>query len=127
LPYLYSEGVLRGRITLERLTEITASAPARFFGIERRKGRIAPGLDADLVALDADDAWIVRAEGLHSLNRYTPLEGRELTGRVRAVYVRGEPVYLRAESAYGSEPEGAELFSDPGFGERVRRETRVEA
>ncbi len=127
LPYLYSEGVLKGRITLERLAEITASAPARFFGIERRKGRIMPGLDADLVALDADDAWIVRAEGLHNLNRYTPLEGHELTGRVRAVYVRGEPVYLRGESAYGSEAGGAERFSDPGFGQRVRRETRVEA
>jgi allantoinase len=127
LPYLYSEGVLKGRITLERLTEITASAPARFFGIERQKGRIAPGLDADLVALDPDDVWVVRAEGLHSLNRYTPLEGRELTGRVRAVYVRGEPVYLRGESLHGSEAGGAESFNDPGFGQRVRRETRVEA
>jgi dihydropyrimidinase len=119
--------VLKGRITLERLTEITASAPARFFGIERQKGRIAPGLDADLVALDPDDVWVVRAEGLHSLNRYTPLEGRELTGRVRAVYVRGEPVYLRGESLHGSEAGGAESFNDPGFGQRVRRETRVEA
>jgi dihydroorotase (multifunctional complex type) len=48
LPYLYSEGVRRGRITLERLTELTASAPARFFGIESRKGRLEAGFEADL-------------------------------------------------------------------------------
>ena len=79
------------------------------------------------MALDADDVWIVHSEGLHNLNRYTPLEGRELTGRVRAVYVRGESVYVRGESVRGSEADGAERFSDPGFGQRVRRETRVEA
>jgi allantoinase len=118
LPYLYSEGARTGRITLERLTEITASAPARFFGIERRKGQIAPGLDADLAVLDDQETWIVRAEHLHNLNRYSPFEGRSLTGRVRATYVRGEPVYMRAD-------DGSETFGDEGFGRRVRRETPV--
>jgi dihydroorotase-like cyclic amidohydrolase len=119
LVYLYSEGVRKDRITLERLTEITASAPARFFGIERRKGRIAPGFDADLVVLDEDERWTVRAEELHNLNRYTPLEGYELAGRVRATFVRGERVYNR-------ERDGSEWFGDPGFGERVLRESRTE-
>ncbi|MFQ5890514.1 MAG: allantoinase AllB [Gemmatimonadota bacterium] len=118
LPYLFSEGVRKGRITLERLTEVTASAPARFLGIEHRKGRIAPGLDADLTALDENETWTVRGEALHNLNRYTPLEGIELTGRVQAVYLRGELVYRR-------EPDGSEVFGPAGFGERIRRETRV--
>ncbi|RMH19820.1 MAG: allantoinase AllB [Acidobacteria bacterium] len=116
LPYLYSEGVRKGRITLERLVEVTASAPARFFGIERRKGRLAPGLDADLVVFDPDETWTVRAGELHNLNRYTPHEGQLLTGRVRALYVRGRLAYQRRA--------GGEHFAPPGTGEWVRRESR---
>ena len=118
LPYLYSEGVRKGRISLERLTEITASAPARFFGIEVRKGRLAPGFDADFVVFDEKETWTVRARGLHNLNRYTPHEGQTFTGRVRSLYVRGERAYHR-------EPDGAESFSPPGTGEWVRRESKV--
>lgn len=118
LPYLYSEGVRSGRLTLERLTEVTASAPARFFGVESRKGLIAAGLDADLVVLDEDETWTVRAENLHNLNRYSPFDGHSLTGRVRATYVRGEPVYVRGD-------DGSETFGAEGFGRRVRRETPV--
>ena len=84
LPFLYSEGVRKGRLTLQRLMEVTSAAPARFFGIEGRKGKIAPGFDADFVVLDENERWTVRADDLHYLNRYTPLEGRELVGRVRA-------------------------------------------
>ncbi|TFG65244.1 MAG: dihydropyrimidinase, partial [Gemmatimonadales bacterium] len=118
LAYLYSEGVRAGRITLERLTEITASEPAKFFGVERRKGRIAPGLDADLTVLDDNEMWTVRAANLHNLNRYSPFEGHRFTGRVRATYVRGEPVFVRGD-------DGSESFSAEGFGRRVRRETPV--
>jgi allantoinase len=118
LPYLYSEGVRRGRLDLERLTEITSSAPARFFGVGGRKGRIAVGLDADLVALDPDETWTARAEGLHNMNRYTPLEGCELTGRVRATFLRGECVYERRV-------DGSESFGAPGYGQRLRRQTRL--
>ena len=117
LPYLYSEGVRRGRLTLQRLTEITASEPARFFGVERRKGRIEPGFDADLVALDEEESWTVRAAGLHNLNRYTPLEGRTLTGRVKQVFLRGRSVYRL-------EADGTELFGEAGFGKRLKREVR---
>jgi allantoinase len=120
LPYLYSEGVHRGRITLERLTELTASAPATFFGVERRKGRLEPGFDADFVALADQETWTVRGENLHNLNRYTPLEGYDLTGRVRAAFVRGQPAYRR-------EDDGGERFGDPGLGQHVRRESKVEA
>jgi len=114
LPYLHSEGVCMGRLTYRRLVEITASGPARFFGIDHRKGALAPELDADLVVLDLGETWTVKADELHSLNRYTPLEGRRLTGRVRATYVRGECVYQRG-------PDGEERFGPPGAGRFVRR------
>jgi allantoinase len=114
LPYLYSEGFCAGRITLQRLIEITASEPARFFGIDHRKGRLHPGFDADFVVFDEAARWTVRAESLHNLNRYTPLEGREFTGRVRASYLRGQCVYQR-------NPDGSESFARAGTGEWVRR------
>ncbi len=120
LPYLYSEGVRRGRITLERMCELLSEAPARFLGIERRKGRLAPGLDADFVAFDDEETWTVRSERLHNLNRYTPLEGRELKGRVRAVYLRGREVYRRSS-------DGGETFAPPGSGEWVRRKSWLAA
>ncbi|MCP4664160.1 MAG: allantoinase AllB [bacterium] len=118
LPYLYSEGVRQGRIPLERLTEITAAAPAHFLGIETRKGRLDPGFDADFVVLDEDEPWTVRAANLHNLNRYTPLEGKTLSGRIRAVYLRGRCVFCRR-------PDGSEHFAPEGTGRLVRRESRV--
>ena len=120
LPYLFSEGVRRGRITLERLTELTASAPARFFGIENRKGRLEPGFEADLVALADQETWTVRAEDLHNLNPYTPLAGYDLTGRVRQAFVRGQPVYRL-------EDDGSEWLGDPGLGRHVKRESKLAA
>jgi allantoinase len=118
LPYLYSEGVRRGRITLERLTELTASAPARFFGIESRKGRLEAGFEADLVALADDETWRVSADNLHNMNPYTPLDGYDLTGRVRQTFVRGQLVYRL-------EDDGAELFGDAGLGRHAKRESKV--
>jgi allantoinase len=114
LPYLHSEGVVKGRITLKRMTELLASEPARFFGIDHRKGWLRPGFDADFVVFDEDVRWAVRGEALHNLNRYTPLENFELIGRVRATYVRGQSVFERR-------PEGAEFFAPAGSGQWVRR------
>jgi allantoinase len=114
VPYLFSEGVCKGRITLERMTEITASEPARFFGIDHRKGAIARGFDADFIVLDDHETWTVRARNLHNLNRYTPLEGYRLTGRIRATYLRGTCVYQRR-------PDGTEFFAPPGIGAFVKR------
>ena len=114
LSYLYSEGFGKGRITLQRLTEITASEPARFFGVDHRKGHLRPGCDADFVAFDRDVSWTVQASGLHNLNRYTPFEGHEFNGRVRATYLRGHCAYQRR-------PDGTEAFGPAGMGEWVRR------
>jgi dihydroorotase-like cyclic amidohydrolase len=114
LPYLHSEGVCRDRITLERLVELIASAPAKFFGIDHMKGAIRRGFDADFVVLDEHATWTVRADKLHNLNRYTPFEGRQFSGRVRATYVRGRCVYERRT-------DGAELFAPAGTGRFVRR------
>ncbi|HET7728191.1 MAG TPA: dihydropyrimidinase [Candidatus Limnocylindrales bacterium] len=91
LTLLYSEGVARGRLTLERLVEIVATTPARRFGLAG-KGRIEPGADADLVLFDPAARRTIRATDLHHTSDYTPFEGLEVTGAVRSVFVRGQPV-----------------------------------
>jgi len=114
LPYLYSEGVSAGRINLEQLVKLTASHPARFFGVENRKGAFREGHDADFVVFDESVRWEVIGSELHNLNRYTPFEGHELTGRVRATYVRGQAVFER-------KPDGRELFAPAGCGRWIQR------
>ena len=91
LSIAYSEGVAKGRISVERMVDVLASAPARLFGLAR-KGAIEVGRDADLVLFDPVARRTLRAADLHHTSDYTPYEGLALTGAVRSVFVRGRPV-----------------------------------
>ncbi len=71
--------------------------PARLAGLAARKGRIAPGLDADLVVWDPDDERVVDAAALRFRHKISPYVGRALTGRVHLTVLRGQIVY---DSAY---------------------------
>ncbi len=77
LPLLYSEGVLGGRITLNRFVELTATNPAKAYGLHPRKGTIAVGSDADLVIWDERPVTI-RNDRLHHEVDYTPYDGIKL-------------------------------------------------
>jgi len=91
LTLLYSEGVARGRLTLERLVDLLATTPARRFGLAS-KGAVEVGRDADFVLFDPTSRRTIRADDLHHTSDYTPYEGLEVTGAVRHVFVRGKPV-----------------------------------
>jgi dihydropyrimidinase len=91
LAIAYSEGVAKGRLTVERLIDLLSTTPARLFGLER-KGAIEVGRDADLVLFDPAARRTLRASDLHHTSDYTPYEGFELTGAVHSVFVRGHPV-----------------------------------
>jgi allantoinase len=91
LSGLMSEGRKRG-LSYNRMAELTSWNPAQRFGL-MSKGDIAPGYDADLVLVDPDKSFVVRASESESTQGYTPFEGLELTGRVETTYLRGEPVY----------------------------------
>ncbi len=93
LAILYSEGVAKGRLSVERMVDLIATTPARLFGLER-KGSIEVGKDADLVLFDPAARRTLRAVDLHHTSDYTPYEGFELEGAVRSVFVRGRPVVL---------------------------------
>ncbi len=66
--------------------------PARRFGL-LTKGDIAVGFDADLVLLDPDESFVVRAAESTSSQGYTPFEGLQLTGRVKSTFLRGKLIY----------------------------------
>ena len=91
LTIVYSEGVARGRISIERMVDLLATTPARRFGLGA-KGAIEVGRDADLVLFDPTASRTLRATDLHHTSDYTPYEGLEVTGAVRSVYLRGRPV-----------------------------------
>jgi dihydropyrimidinase len=105
LPMLNSEGVRKGRLTLARLVEVLAAAPARIAGMYPRKGVLAVGSDADVVILDPNARRTIRATELHSASDYDPYEGWEVTGWPEVVISRGEvafePRELRAEAGRG--------------------------
>jgi dihydropyrimidinase len=96
LTIAYSEGVAKGRLTVERMVDLLATTPARLFGLER-KGALEPGRDADLVLFDPAARRTIRAEDLHHTSDYTPYEGLEVTGAIRSVFVRGRPVIRDGE------------------------------
>jgi allantoinase len=68
-------------------------APARLAGLGSRKGRLAPGFDADLVFFDPDAEAVVDSSHLLFRHPLTPYEGRTLRGVVRRTLLRGEPIY----------------------------------
>ena len=74
----------------EDLARWMCAHPARLTGLEARKGRIAEGWDADLVAWDPDAEWIVDANRLHQRHPLTPYAGRRLRGAVRMTVLRGQ-------------------------------------
>jgi dihydropyrimidinase len=89
LPILFSEGVVKGRIDLNTFVRITATNPARLFGLYPRKGSIAPGFDADLVLWDPARRVTLTNAHMQSVMDYTPYEGLEVTGWPVATLLRG--------------------------------------
>lgn len=92
LPIIFSEGVSKGRITLEQFVALTATNPAKLMGLAPRKGCIQPGADADLALWDpAKKVTITNRLMQHAVD-YTPYEGLEVTGWPVMTLRRGEVV-----------------------------------
>ena len=88
---LVHQGVVDGRVTIERMVDVLSTTPARLFGLGR-KGAIEVARDADVVLFDPTERRTIRAADLHHTSDYTPYEGFEVTGAVRTVLVRGRAV-----------------------------------
>lgn len=92
-PLLWSEGVQTGRLSLERFVAVTATNPAKAFGLWPRKGGIVPGGDADFVLWDPAKRYRLGVQDCQSHCDYCVYEGREVTGGVVMTVSRGEVVF----------------------------------
>ena len=90
LPLVFDGGVMDGHINLNRFVQLMATAPAKMFGLFPRKGTIAVGSDADIVLFDPQQKHTLSADTHHSNVDYSLFEGREVTGKVQKVFLRGE-------------------------------------
>jgi dihydropyrimidinase len=113
MSLVYDGGVRSGRISLNRFVELTATSPAKIFGLFPRKGTIAPGSDADIVIFDPEKKVTLSARTLHMKVDYNPYEGREVTGATETVISRGRVIV-----------EGGRFTSRAGSGSFLRRSAR---
>jgi dihydropyrimidinase len=94
LPVLLDKGYHEQRLSLRRVAELLTSRPADIFHLSDSKGRITPGLDADLTLVDLDFSRVVKSEELGSYSDYSLYEGWTLKGWPRRTIVRGKTVML---------------------------------
>ena len=110
LPILFSEGVSKGRITLEQFVALTSTNHAKIYGLYPQKGSIAVGADADLVLWDANRTVTISQSLLHHGSDYTPWEGYEVKGWPVKTILRGNIVF-----------EDGKVLGKPGSGRFLKR------
>jgi allantoinase len=94
--------------TVADVVRLTASTPARLFGLDHRKGALRVGMDADVVAFDPSSTTTLHENALHSNALWSPYDGRTLHGRVLLTLSRGEVVW-----------DGSQIPVAPGRGRLV--------
>ncbi len=106
LPIVWT-GLRQHSLGLADLARLLASAPAQLAGLTARKGRIAPGLDADLTVFAPEESFPVTPAHLHFRHPVSPYLGERLTGVVRQTILRGQVVFDRG--AFPGAPAGREV------------------
>ena len=114
LMLMHSEGVVKGKISLERMVDILSTGTARMFGL-KEKGEIRVDKDADVVIFDPLKKFTITQSKLHMNVDYTPYEGMEITGMPSQVYSRGRKIAEWKEDQ-------VEFVGEIGHGKFVKRE-----
>ncbi len=107
---LYSEGVNKGRISLNTFAAVSSTNAAKIFGMYPRKGCIAVGSDADIVLFDPNETHTLSVDSHHMNVDYSAYEGWEVTGKVKTVLLRGQVAIDNGEVKVG-----------PGYGQFIKR------
>jgi len=105
LSSVWTEAAQRGA-TVAQIAGWMCEGPARFAGLADRKGRIAPGMHADLVSWDPDAHFEVSVDTLAFRHPVSPYLGRTLRGVVHRTWLRGRPIDVASTGA----PRGTTLF-----------------
>src|SRR6195952_3667491 len=110
MELLFSEGVQKGKITLNKYVEMTSTNAAKIFGMFPKKGTIAVGSDADIVIFDPNEKHTLSAATHHMNVDYNGYEGWEVTGKVKTVLLRGQVVI-----------DENQCLVDKGYGKFIKR------
>jgi len=111
LPYMFSEGYLKNRLTLSQLTRTTSQSAAKRYGISIRKGSIEIGKDADFAVIDPSLKWRVRGADFLSMGKITPFEDMVFEAQVVKTFLRGKQIY-DVENG---------ILTNPGTGKFLRK------
>ena len=90
MELLFSEGVRKGRISLNKYVELTSTNPAKIFGMFPKKGSLGIGSDADIVIFDPEEQHTLSAKTHHHRCDYSGYEGWKVTGKCKTVILRGQ-------------------------------------
>ena len=105
MELLFSEGVNKGKITLNKYVEVASTNAAKIFGMFPKKGTIAIGSDADILIFDANEKHTLSAKTHHMNVDYSGYEGWEVKGKVKTVLLRGQVVIdnneCKVQKGYG--------------------------
>jgi dihydropyrimidinase len=110
IELLYSEGVNKGRITLNKFVEVSSTNAAKAFGMFPRKGTIAVGSDADIMIFDPNEKHTLSAATHHMNVDYSGYEGWQVTGKVKTVLLRGAVAI-----------DGDDCLIEKGYGQFIKR------
>jgi dihydropyrimidinase len=110
LELLYSEGVVKGRISLNKFVETSSTNAAKIFGMFPKKGTIAVGSDADIVIFDPEEKHTMGVKTQHMNCDYSAYEGIEVTGKSKTVLLRGTVAIEDGKALVGK-----------GFGKYIHR------
>lgn len=106
LPVMLSEGVAKGRISMERLVQVSCENPAKTSGLWGKKGSLLPGFDADMVIVDAGREVTVGKEHINTRSGWSIMEGHDFTGWPIMTILRGEVSAEWADDSPGMRPVG---------------------
>jgi dihydropyrimidinase len=112
IPMLHSEGVVTGRLSLERMVELISTTPARIFGLYPRKGVVRVGADADLCIFDPSLTATLSSSPRHSASDFEVYAGRTVTGWPRYTVSRGEVIFAEG-TIQGSAGRGRLVLRPP--------------
>ncbi len=112
MPVMWHHGVNGGRFSANRFVEITATNPAKIFGLYPRKGTITVGSDADIILWDSNKEHTISAKTHHMNTDYNVYEGMTVKGWPVRVLLRGQSIVV-GEAWHGREGSGMFLRRSP--------------
>ena len=122
---LYSEGVDKGRITLNQFVDIMSTKAAKLFGLYPKKGTVAVGSDADLVLFDPSVERVIKSETDHMAVDYNPFEGIRVKGEPVSVLSRGE--FVIKDKVFVGKAGNGQYIKRAKYGKTLKRNKQTAA